>query len=217
MENGKQYELTRNYEHIKQIKESRDLEEKRETIKREKEEENEIKLQQEKLEQMRKMAKEKGCLLTQDYKGDFYSKQDVYNYPKNLSWDEYVQKKESILNEYMTLQDLIKAHSSDITTLQFNKSLKNLHFITKRPLLNQNNWILQNHGLKYGINLIKDSRYMHIKIPNWYKVHIFNHQKMELIELTCNTNIKMSSILFKKNKFTELLQIIKEEIENRDK
>lgn len=55
---------------------------------------------------------------------------------------------------------------------------------------------------------------MHENIPDWYKIHIFDNSKMELIKLKSNFNIKMTSALFEKNKFNELYQLVKQELEN---
>lgn len=207
MYSGKKYKLTRNFQYVKQLKESREL---KERLKIEEQE----RLWHEELEQKRKIAIEKGYLLAQDYKGNLYDIQNIYSHPEELSWDEYEKIKTSIINNYDTLQHLIKKYSLDITTAKFNKALKSLKFATKESSLNQNDWIIKYNGLNYGINLIKDSKYMHENIPDWYKVHIFDNKKMELIKLESSFNIKMTSALFEKNKFNELYQLVKQEIEN---
>jgi len=207
MYSGKKYKLSRNYKYVKQLKESREL---KQRLKAEEQE----KLWQEELEQKRKIATEKGYILAQDYEGKLYDIQNIYNHPDELSWDEYEKIKNSILGNYDTLQHLIKKYSLNISTAKFNKALKNLNFIEKDSLLNQNDWIIKDDGLKYGINLIKDSKYMHENIPDWYKVHIFDNIKMKLMKLESNFNIKMTSALFEKNKFNELYQLVKQEIEN---
>ena len=109
---------------------------------------------------------------------------------------------------------MIKEYSLNISTAKFNRALKSLNFIEKDLLLNQNDWIIKNDGLKYGINLIKDSQYMHKNIPNWYEVHIFDNAKMKLMKLDSKSDIKMTSSLFEKSKFNELYRLVELEIEN---
>jgi len=207
MYSGKKYKFKRNYNNIKHLKEERELKERLEV-------EEQERLWQEKLEKKRKIATEKGYLLSEDYKGNLYDIQNIYTHPEKLSWDEYEKIKSSVFDNYSTLQNLIKEYSLDITTAKFNKILKNLDFIIKELSLNQNDWIIKDKGLNYGINLIKESKYMHENIPDWYKIHIFDNKEMKLINFEFYDNIKMTSILFKRNKFYELYQIIKEEIEN---
>jgi len=214
MDSGKKYTLARDFEYVNQLKEKRESKEKErerlwqeELVKYEKE-------RQEKLEKDRKIAQEKGYMLTRDFKGKLYDIQDIYNHPNELPWEEHEKIKKSILDSYDTLQNLIKKYSLNISTAQFNRALKNLDFIVKDSSLNLNNWIIKNDGLNYGINLIKDSKYMHEDIPDWYKVHIFDKTKMELINLESTVNIKMTSALFKRNKFNELYQLVKPGIKN---
>ena len=207
MYSGKKYKLARNYENIKQLKESRELKQKLEI-------EEQEKLREKELEQRRKTATDKGYILAQDYKGKLYDIQDIYNHPGELSWSEYEKIKNSVLDSYDTLQNLIKEYSLNISTAKFNRALKSLNFIEKDLLLNQNDWIIKNDGLKYGINLIKDSQYMHKNIPNWYEVHIFDNAKMKLMKLDSKSDIKMTSSLFEKSKFNELYRLVELEIEN---
>lgn len=207
MYSGKKYKLARNYEYVKQLKESRELKQRLEIEKQEK-------LWKEKLEQKRKIAIEKGYVLAQDYEGKLYDIQNIYNYPNELSWEEYEKIKNSILGNYDTLQNLKKEYSLNISTAKLHKALKNLNFIAKDSSLNQNDWIIKDDGLKYGINLIKDSKYMHEIIPDWYEVHIFDNINMKLVKLESKFNIKMTSALFEKNKFNELYQFVIQEIEN---
>jgi DNA-directed RNA polymerase subunit M/transcription elongation factor TFIIS len=128
---------------------------------------------------------------------------------------EYKENKDSIFSSYDTIPKLIKEYSLPITTIRFNKALKKINFIIKEPLLNQNNWIIKGDGLKYGINLIKDSKYRNQNIPDWYKVHIFDNNTMKFINLDSDSNIKMTSALFEKNKFYELYQLVKEQLEDK--
>jgi len=215
MYGGKKYQLARNYEYIKQIKEARELKQRLKQEEYEKICREEEVLRQQQLEQKRKIAAEKDYILTQDYEGDLYDIQKIFNYPDGLSWEEYEKIKNSILSNYDTIQNLIKEYSLNISTAKFNKALKNLNFIEKDSSLNQNDWIIKDAGLNYGINLIKKkSIYMHKNIPDWYKIHIFDNTKMKLIKFDSNFNIKMTSVLFEKNKFNELYHLVKQELEN---
>lgn len=208
MDSGKKYIYKRNFLRAKQLKESRESieqEKKRlwqEDIKRYE------KLKQKKLEKDRKIAKEKGYLLSKDH-DELFGLQNAYYYDTlPLSWDEYESIKNSVLNKYATIKDLIKIKSLDITTLKFNRMLKKLEFITKESILNQNEWILKGNGLDFGINLIRMSKYMHKKIPKWYKVYMFDNSKMDLKCQEKTTNIYMTTILYKKDKFDELYEIV---------
>lgn len=214
MYSGKKYNRKRDYILAKQFKEESIAKDK--LIKEEEAlilEEYE-RIEKEKLEKRRKIAENKGYLLTKDYNGTIYDIQYEYSYPSELSWDEYASIKKSILDKYDTLENIIKKQSLDISNIIFNKILQELGFLTKELSLNQNNWILRNNGLKFGINLIKWSPYMQKNIPDWYKVYIFDNRKMQLVEFNYNTNIKMTSIVFEINKFSELYDLVKQRIED---
>jgi len=219
MDNGKQYTLNRDYDRVKQLKqirESKEKLEKEESEKIEKERERQLKIKQDK---QRNVAKEKGYLLSIDYVGDLYKQEDLTNFVKTLSWDqypweEYYKNKDALFDRYDSVQNLLKNKSLDITTGKFNKVLKTLNYITKSASLNMNNWILKGDGLAYGINKIKDSKYMHAKIPDWYVVHIYNSHECDFCKLTIRNNIKMTDVLFLKDKFDQLYQIVQEYIKN---
>ena len=93
--------------------------------------EEQEKLREKELEQRRKTATDKGYILAQDYKGKLYDIQDIYNHPGELSWSEYEKIKNSVLDSYDTLQNLIKEYSLNISTAKFNRALKSLNFIEK--------------------------------------------------------------------------------------
>lgn len=210
MYSGKDFKLVRDYAYVKQIKEDRELKEK---IEKEKEE----KVWKEKLDKRRKIAKTKGVGLTEDYKGSLYFIQNFYNFPEHSSWDILINSRYNALKEYDTLNNLIKANYLNLSTTIFNKILVELDFLIKDPNLNLNDWILKGKGLEYGINYIKESKYMHYSIPQWYKTHIFNFQILKLINFEFYENIKMTKVLFKKEKFRDLCLIVNEYIKNRPK
>lgn len=206
MYDGKKYTLERDYQKAQYYAASFDRIGKEWKEKQEKQ-------WQEELKEKRKIAKEKGYLLVYDYQGSLYDNQYAPNDSEKLSLDKYEKIKNSIFGRYDTVQNLIKEYSLDITTAEFNKALKSLNFTTKQLSLNQNNWIIKDDGLKYGINVIKDSIYMHASVPDWYKTYIFDNEQMKLTKLETNNNIKMTYALFEKNKFNELYQLVKQEIE----
>ena len=208
MYNGKKYTLARNYKHVKELKESRELKERFRI-------EEEEKLWQEKREQKRKIAKEKGVLLSEDYKGNLYSIQNFYNFPEHSSWDILTNSRDNALKDYDTLDNLIKSNLLDISSILFNKTLVALDFLIKDPSLNLNDWILKDKGLEYGINYIKESIYMHKNIPQWYKTHIFNFETLQLTNFDFYENVKMTKVLFKKEKFIDLYNIVNDYIENK--
>jgi len=206
MDSGKKFKLKRNYQKIKQIKEQRELKERLE------QHQNENKWKEE-LEKQRKIAQDIGCILSSDYKGNLYVHPSAVSREEN----EYMQK--SIHRKYDTLQNLLKSAKKEsiyISTNTFYKALKNLNFLIKEPLLNQNNWIIKGNGLDYGINLIKMSKYMHETVPEWYLVTMFDYQKKQLVNLK-NTDIKMTNILYKKDEFNKLCQLVSLEIERMKK
>ncbi|MBS4068677.1 MAG: hypothetical protein KGZ62_08755 [Sulfurimonas sp.] len=213
MNSGEKYNIKRDLNFINQIIHNRKEYGREKVLKEQERLDNEKQKYEEELEQKRKIAKKKGYILAQDYEGKQYDIQSIYNHPYELSWDEYEKIKNSILGNYDTLQHLIKEYSLNISTSKFNKALKYLNFIAKDSSLNQNDWIIKDDGLKYGINLIIDSKYMHESIPDWYEVHIFDNTKMKLVSLNSTINIKMSSALFKKDKFEELYQLVKKQID----
>lgn len=210
MYNGKKYKLERNYVYVKQLKESRELQERMEQEERER-------IWKEKLDKKIKTAREKNLILTEDYKGSIYRIQNFYNFLENSSLDELISIRAKALSNYDTLNNLIKENSINISTAKFNKTLVELGFITKESTLNLNNWILKNEGLNFGINYIKESPYMHEKIPEWYKTYIFNFESLQLEPFNFYENIKLTNILLKKEKFTDLNNIVSEYIKNSPK
>lgn len=205
MENGTKYKLKRDYQYVKQLKKARELK-----IKLEKEKQENI--WKEELNKKRNIAKEKGVVLTEDYKGTLYRIQNFYNFPINSSWDKLTNKRDKALSNYDTLNNLIKENSIDVSTAKFNKTLVELGFIIKESSLNLNNYILKDNGLDFGINYIKESPYMHEKIPDWYKTHIFNFESLKLEAFDFYQNIKMTTALFEKEKFTDLYDIVNNHI-----
>ena len=123
--------------------------------------------------------------------------------------------RDKALSDYDTLNNLIKENSINISTAKFNKTLVELGFITKESTLNLNNWILKDEGLNFGINYIKEALYMHEKIPEWYKTYIFNFESLQLEPFDFYENIKLTNILLKKEKFTNLNSMVNEYIKNK--
>lgn len=187
---GEKYSFKRDYNHIQKLKNA-------------KKQKEEAKI---------KTAQKNGYVLSEEYDGDLYDFQRIYKHTKLLPLDEYHHIKNSILNQYDTLQNLLKTKSLNITTSKFKKALENLNFIKRKKTLNQNDWIIKSNGLDYGLNLMKNSKYMHISIPDWYKVYVFNDRRMKLEYFDSSTYVKMTSILYKKSTFNELCQMVLSQI-----
>lgn len=210
MYSGEKFKFKRDYNNAKSLKEKRELKEREEKKAQEK-------VWQEELDKKRKIAKDKGVTLTEDYKGDLYRIQNFYNFPECSSWDSLIKSRDYALKDYDTLDNLIKNNLIDISSIMFNKTLVELGFLIKDSALNLNNWILKDKGLEFGINYIKESKYMHENIPHWYKTHIFNFETLKLTSFDFYENIKMTKVLFKKEKFKNLNDLINDYIKNKPK
>ncbi len=164
-----------------------------------------IEKQKQILENEKKVALEKGYLLSYDYKDDDFELTSTGEYQSQY-WD----KKDKIMSTYDTSTNLLKAFDTSLTTAKFHSELKSLGMIIKDKKLNLGDWIIKNNGLKYGINLEKDSQYMHSNIPRWYIASIFSKKNSELINKT--HKVKMTKMLWKKDSFENLLNIMEESI-----
>jgi len=85
-----------------------------------------------------------------------------------------------------------------------------------RGALNLNDWIIIDDGLKYGINIEKDSKYFSESIPDWYKVTTLDAHTLELAEQRDKQNVRMTRILWKNNNFEKLLDLVVETIKNQN-
>lgn len=122
--------------------------------------------------------------------------------------DEQYKAKEIILSDYGKTGELLKQVNSTITTLRFHKILVEMQFLTKKRFYNNNSWILIGEGLKYGINyevcLSQCS-----ETPEWEVI-------FDYVTMTFKNEIKKnhkdfiygSSVLWNKNKFQELLDLV---------
>ena len=219
MDGGKKYKLARNYEQIKLLSEMRELKKKEQEKEQQEARERYEQERQKKLEKDRKTAQGKGYILSKDYTGSLYEQESLSNFVSSLAWDEYpweeyYNNKNFIFDQYDSLKNLLQTKADNIKSVRFNRVLKELNFIVKDPSLNRNKWILIEDGLYYGLNVPYDSKYMHEKIPYWYEVHIFNSLKCDFNKIETTSNIKMTNILFLKNKFDKLYQIVQEYIKN---
>ena len=130
-----------------------------------------------------------------------------YNYCGYITdYDELKKIKESYLNYYGELKNLIKDFNIDIDTRNFNSILQKMGLIKKMESYNLNNWIISREFNEYGINILKDySYYLHESIPSWYGIHYFNIN-FELVELKENQHIGCTSLFFRRDKFLLLYE-----------
>lgn len=166
--------------------------------------------------------KEVQDILTASEKGLLLSKMFVYslpNYVYNNNEEEAYKKRNLYLNsmyetlrEYDSPTELLKFHKSRFTPRSFNKKLQELGFLTKMESYNNNNWILRSKGLKWGMNYAYNSKYTHIKTPPWYKISFFDYATSSLQTEHRYGLKRMTKVLFKKDKFEELLELMNEHI-----
>ncbi len=205
---GELYSYPRDYKSAKKYKEKREFNIKLIEEKRKKELYDKGK---EDLEKREIKAKEKGLLLVND---------EINLYPSSFDAEQihYIQKysdlKNKIMKEYYSKTAIpLKEKKLNISTTKFNKVLKSLNMMTKIENLNENNWIIMGEGLKYGINLMKKSQYMHEEIPDWYKIKALDMEKLQLVNVESNHNIQMTDAVWRKTNFDVLIKLINKEIE----
>lgn len=214
MYGGKKYHIARDCEKLKLIEENIKINKEKEQILRE---ENEKRQQQEWEEYI---AKQK---VKAEQRGYVYDVKDTYFHEatKNMNNEEvheyflkYYESYDKILSHYLETKKLLEVTNSTIKVAQFHKILKSLNMITKVNNLNLNDWILVNKGLDYGINFIKDSKYFSPVVPEWYEIKTIHPHLLELVNETDRKNTRMTKVLWKKDKFSELLQLVIQDIEN---
>lgn len=149
----------------------------------------------------------KNYLLSRNYR-DNIEQLFSYNYCEYIiDYDEFIKIKESFLNHYSELKNLIKDFNINISTREFNFILQKMGVIKKIKEYNLNNWIISKEFNEYGINLVKEySPYLHEKIPFWYGVHYFNINSFELKELEEREHIACTTLLFRKDIFLSLYE-----------
>jgi len=206
---GKLFQYNRDYEYAKSFIEDM----------REKEQErlnNEKREYEEELSKKRDKAKDKGYLW--EIKDTLYREAITFcNRDHEAQYTKYIEATNKVSDEYSNAKKLLKSSKSDITSILFHKILNNLKMIKKVRTLNLNEWIIINDGLKYGINIEKDSKYFSEIIPDWYKITTINAKTLELVEQRNRQNVRMTKALWKNSQFEELLELVIKHIENQNR
>lgn len=205
---GEIFQYNRDYEYAKSfIENTRQKEQKRL--------DNEKQKYEEELSAKRDRAKSKGYLwqIKDTIYGELIkiSKRDE----KSL-YTDYIEVTNKISVEYSNTKKLLEVSKSSITSLLFHKTLNKLKMIKKVKTLNLNEWIILNDGLKYGINIEKDSKYFTEIIPDWYMITTINVNTLELVEQRDRQNVRMTKVLWKNNQFKELLELVIKHIKNQN-
>lgn len=210
---GKEYSIARNLEKVKLIEENIKLKEEQERLQREA---DAIKRKQEyeqELLEKRVKAVDKGYLFL--VKDSLYREAImISNRDQDAQYTEYLDATEKISLEYMSTKELLIGSKINLTLLQFNNILKNIGVINKVKGLNLDDWIVINDGLKFGINIEKSSQYFSETIPDWYQIKTIHPIILELLDLEDRQNVRMTKVLWKKNKSLELIELINRSIES---
>lgn len=120
----------------------------------------------------------------------------------------YVCPQEKNLQQYGTLNSLLKEINAAISVRKFNTILEKIGMLTKVEGLNNSGWILINNGLEYGMNLVQyNTDKTHSVIPDWYVMVDFDYDSLTFTRVT-QEMMKITGILWKKDKFSELLILV---------
>jgi len=214
MYNGKEYSIARDCGKLKLIEENIKINKEKERLQREADEVKRKLEYEEYIINQREKAFQKGYL---------YEIKDTHFHEvtKNMNNEEaheyylkYYEFQDKILSQFSTAKEMLNITDSTLSIAIFHKILKKLNMITKVEELNLNDWILINKGLDYGINFIKDSKYFSPVVPEWYEIKTIDPHLLELVNETDRANVRMTKILWKKDKFSELIELINQSIES---
>lgn len=198
---GKEYSIPRDIEKVNHSIEAKRNENQTRIDKERKEYE-------EKLSEKRAIARNKGYLFL--IKDSLYREAiTISNRDHDAQYTEYLEATEKISLTHMSTKELLIASKLDLTLLQFNNVLKQVGIINKIKGLNLNDWIVVNDGLKFGINLEKSSQYFSEYIPDWYQIKSIHPITFQLLDLEDRQNVRMTKILWNKDKILELIELIK--------
>lgn len=166
-------------------------------------------------------AWEKGFLLSRQFVCNFVfdipettdnkqNKIDIQNISNEhkTKFKKYINALEEIELKYDTTKNLLKSFKSDLSTIMFNKLLKEMGFLIKDKGLNYNDWIVIEDGNNYGMNYIRSSIYSHIYTPKWYIIKYFDYETLTLKRETRYGLQKMTVVLWSKDTFNELLDLV---------
>lgn len=115
--------------------------------------------------------------------------------------------REIISANFARTGELLIQFNSNITTLRFHKILVEMKYLIKVKTINNMEWILIGDGLAYGMNYLEYST-QNADIPEWYVITVPDYESMTLrIEVNRNS-MYATSVLWKKHKFQELLNLV---------
>lgn len=121
---------------------------------------------------------------------------------------KFVYSEEKFLRLYGTSNRLLKEMNATISVRKFNITLEKIGMLTKVEGLNDNDWIVINGGLEYGMNLVQyNTNKTYSVIPDWYVMMDFDHNSSTFQRVT-HDMMKKTDILWEKNKFNELLDLV---------
>lgn len=155
-----------------------------------------------KLEPKRQKALEEGYLLAFDCNLDDDNK--IYLSGERKS--DYLEKRGKELSKYKTTKELL---NSEIQLTNFNKVLNFIGFIDKPKNSKSSNWFLRKEYFNYGMNFELDTDYVYLNPQESLISTIFSKKSIKFEQKT--TNIKKTKILWKIERFEEVLNIYKEQ------
>lgn len=207
MKNGNNISYKRDYDYAMAVKEEIRVKQEAEKLIHLKQLNEERQKYEEELYKKRQEAKAKGYLWL--VKDSIYREAiTICNLDQCAQYTEHLNATQNISLKYKSIKELLETSKTDINLVQFNISLKKMGFVKKVKGLNLNDWIVVNDGLKFGINLEKDSKYFSETIPEWYQIKAIHPITLELVNLTDRQNIRMTKVMWEKNKFIELLELV---------
>lgn len=118
----------------------------------------------------------------------------------------------NIFKLYLTSSNILKEFNSEYSINKFYSLLSSLGYIIKNKTYNKNKWILTGKGLNYGMNYGENRTYCKNAdlSPEWYTIYILNNHSNLLQKTKYWSIFENSKIYWNKNKFNNLLEIIKE-------
>ncbi len=125
-----------------------------------------------------------------------------------LKFNTEIEERNKGINKFLTTSLMLNYYKS-VKTNHFNKILEKMNFIKKIDSYNNSKWILIGNGLKYGINFQKSYvGHNSIEIPDWYVISKFDDYTKEYKIDTSSYQIYYTEILWNKEMFKELLDLV---------
>lgn len=142
-------------------------------------------------------------ILNQDYSSQMESRRAEEKF-----WQKQTAMAEMVSANFAKTGELLKQFNSPITTLRFHKILVEMQYLVKVKSINNMEWILIGNGLAYGMNYSDNSTLQNTDTPEWYVLTVPDYESMTLrIEANKNSTYT-TSVLWKKHKFQELLNLV---------